>query len=507
MPGEEGAYVRRVAAIVVVTIAVPGEETASAVVTRAREVVCDLMREARGDAEPIAPDGVVAGFLEVEVAVRAALRVRARLAEEEWAAPAAVVRIGVHAADVLLTAEATAFAEAVELARALAEMARPGTVCISDAVRRVLGPRLEQAVEDLGLLPIGPGGSDVHVYLLVPSAAPDLGPRVPRRAIIAGVASAAALGVAAALVLRSMRRRAVGPVTVTLGVMQFKCAGADPAQAWICDAVRDGLNTQLSGLQYLKVYSREFLDFLVTRQGLTEIEVANKLGLEKLLTGRIVMFEGTVRVETQVVDVPTGVIERAYTTTGRQADVLGLQDEVVRGAIERLDLPLTPDDVKRLAQRRTTDPEALRRLLEAEGAAPSPPPGNEPPRPPEPESWLGPASAFADDADAARAAILDFLDRYRRATEARDVDALAALYAAFPREQRVALARYFENVRDLRITIDNVDVAVVGDEAVVSFSRTDDFVDVPTGRTLHVSTRLTKTLRRVGGMWKLGAGR
>lgn len=85
--------------------------------------------------------------------------------------------------------------------------------------------------------------------------------------------------------------------------------------------------------------------------------------------------------------------------------------------------------------------------------------------------------------------------------------ALAALYAKLAPEQQAAQQRYFENVRDLKIGIDNVGVAVVGDEAVVSYTRTDDFADARTGRPMHVSVRLTKVLRRQHGSWKLAAGK
>ena len=505
VPENGDGFVRRVAAVVVVIITVPGEEGAAAIVAQAQEIVRAVMRAGRGDAEPLAADTVVAGFLDVTSALDAVLGLPERLAAAEGASRA-VARIGVHAGDVLLTPEGSAFAEAVALARALAETARPGTTCISDAVRRALEPDFEESVEDQGLKRIGPEGSEVHVYLIVPGLPRGRGAGLPRRTVVAGIASAAALAVVAVLVLQRRRPVPRSGGALTLGVMQFKCPGADPTRAWICDAVRDGLNTQLTELSDLRVYSREFIDFLVTRQGLTEIEVANKLGLEKLLTGSVAIVEGTVRVETQIVDVESGVIEAAYTITRQQADILGLRDDVVRGAIEKLDVPITPDDLRRMAERRTTDSEALRRLRESEGAAPPSTPTERLPSP-EPSSWFGPRPAFAADDEAARAEIVAFLERYRTATQARDVETLATMYTTFAPEQREALVRYFASVRDLRVTIDKLELAVVGDEAVVSYSRTDDFVDVETGRTLHVTTRLTKTLRRVDGGWKLGAGR
>jgi ketosteroid isomerase-like protein len=62
-------------------------------------------------------------------------------------------------------------------------------------------------------------------------------------------------------------------------------------------------------------------------------------------------------------------------------------------------------------------------------------------------------------------------------------------------------------VRDLRIAFDNIDVAVVGDEAVVSYTRTDEFADTRTGRPMRVSVRLTKVLRREAAGWKLARGK
>ena len=116
-------------------------------------------------------------------------------------------------------------------------------------------------------------------------------------------------------------------------------------------------------------------------------------------------------------------------------------------------------------------------------------------------------AAYADDAGGAPPAILDVLEHYRKATESRELQALAAVYDEFSPDQQAAQQRYFENVRDLKVVIDHVDVAVVGDEAVASYTRTDDFVDARTGRPMHVTVRLTKILRRSDGTWKLAGGK
>ena len=174
-------------------------------------------------------------------------------------------------------------------------------------------------------------------------------------------------------------------------------------------------------------------------------------------------------------------------------------------------LPITPSakEERRIAARRATDLDQLRRLLDAEGESrPAPPPQAPPAGPGDGHSrlldLLGPREAQADEV---LPQIEAFLERYRRATEARDVAALGAMYETFSPEQRAALERYFGGVRDLRVAIDHVEAAVVGDEAAVTYARADDFVDVQTGRPGHVAVRLTKTFRRVDGRWLFAKSR
>jgi len=186
-----------------------------------------------------------------------------------------------------------------------------------------------------------------------------------------------------------------------------------------------------------------------------------------------------------------------------------LESDLVLGAVASLPITLSAEEQRRIAARRATDLDQLRRLLDAEGESrPAPPPQPPPAGPGDGHSrlldLLGPREAQADEV---LPQIEAFLEQYRRATEARDVAALGAMYEAFSPEQRAALERYFGGVRDLRVAIDHVEAAVVGDEAAVTYARTDDFVDVQTGRPGHVAVRLTKTLRRVDGRWLFAKSR
>jgi TolB-like protein len=499
--GSEDTYVAGAAAVVVATVALPTDAPPGDRPERLLAMLALAVRESGGEAERVASDGIVAAFPSVTSGVTAALDIHRKLGLAQADEGPADGRVGVLALETVLSPDGEPLAAAIAAAHRLAAAARPGTIVLSERARDALPAGVAATVERVDV-------TGMRAYLLVPTPQ---GPPLKRRTVLSGLAGAAALGAVAAAVALSIRRVRpdADPRPIALGVLRFRAAGVAEPDLWIRDAVRDALNTQLADLAGVRVYSREFLDFLMTRQGLSEVEAATRLGIEKILAGVVTVVGDDVHVDTQVVDIASGVIEGSFTRDGRRDDVLGLENEVVFGVVQKLGLRLTADDEGRLAARRATDVGALRRLMGVEGgkAALAPPPGV--PRPPSPDGsrWIGPGNAWAADADPAERDIVAFLERYRRATEAGDVRALATMYATFTEAQRAALASYYAGVRDLRVAIDNVVIAVVGGEAVVSYSRTDDFVDVLTGRPMHVALRVTKTVARKDGAWVLTAGR
>jgi TolB-like protein len=263
---------------------------------------------------------------------------------------------------------------------------------------------------------------------------------------------------------------------VTLGVMLFKPLDQDGETAWMREALRDGLNTQLSELKRVKVYSKEFIDFVTTREGLTEIEAATKLGIGKMLSGSFVAVGDVLRIEIHIVDVLSAVLESLVTTTGQQQEFLALQDRMVMDVLLALGLPISEEEHARLLAKRSTDPEAVRLLLEVEGKGSAVGPRGPDSRL---QRWLASrrlaGTALAEPPpDATRTDILAVLERNRKATERREVQALAGIYEEFTPEQQAAQQRYFDGVSDPQIAFDNINVAVVGDETVVSYTRTDE---------------------------------
>ncbi len=549
-------FTRRVCAVLLADVTgfsalmgVDDERTARAV-RGLQALIQGIAAEHNGHAEGFAGDAIFASFDSVVAAVAAALSIQRRLAVETFEGLHLKIRIGVHYGDVLLR-EGAAFGDAINVAARLQTLARPGTVCMSEGVYRQVRNKFDEKFVDLGRQRLKNISEPIHAYLLVPREAEADRAHVSRRALVGWALGAVTLAALVTLgvvtTLRFWRAPAgkppgtragifprTGPITgrpetpqseggvepaaaqqITLGVMTFKNLAGEDEKDWRREALRDGLNAQLSQLSQVKVYSKEFIDFLITRKGLSDVEAASQLGINKMLSGSYLLVGGTLRIETHIVDVGSGVLEASYTTMGHEKDFLEVQNRLALGVISHLNLPVTEEEKRTLLAEQTTNVDALKLLLEAEsGAAPARPKPAPPAQSGQPRSalprWLAGAASLASRRALAaddRSEILAVLEVYRRATETKELQALAAVYADFPPEQQAAQQRYFENVRDLHVNIDNVDMAVVGDEAVVSYTRTDDFLDARTGRPMHVAVRLTKTLRRVDGTWKMAGGK
>jgi ketosteroid isomerase-like protein len=76
----------------------------------------------------------------------------------------------------------------------------------------------------------------------------------------------------------------------------------------------------------------------------------------------------------------------------------------------------------------------------------------------------------------------------------------------FSDAQRAALSRYLTNADDLRVDFSDVRVTVAGDEAAVSFTRQDRFVDHKTGETQQVVVRVTKLFAKRADGWQIVPG-
>jgi TolB-like protein len=313
-----------------------------------------------------------------------------------------------------------------------------------------------------------------------------------------------------------------------VGVMHFKALNIDPQLEWMREAIRDSFNSELSGASDLKVYAKEYLDFLAQKTAATDIEVANQLGIGKMISGSFLVMADTLRVEAHVVDVQSGVLEASDRVEGALNDFANLHRQLVSKIMLRLNGAAAPPPTEAKPTPPAPSLDTYKLLLEAEGETTAVPatPDDRPASPPaldqqnKPLSFFAPALGWSGAMTSTAWAqspsfpntqseeeIRLLLERYRQAYEQKDLALLVSVYDTVTPTQREANAKYFQQTQNLRVTIRDVDIAITQDEAAVSYTREDQFVDAKTGQNAQLALRFTKFLVRVEREWKIASGK
>jgi ketosteroid isomerase-like protein len=186
------------------------------------------------------------------------------------------------------------------------------------------------------------------------------------------------------------------------------------------------------------------------------------------------------------------------------AQLSELSARVAVRLLDQLPNPLTPDEVDRMMQSSASDLAARKLLFDAErpGAASQPTPAAK--RPAAITGWLHFARpSYGAEISNPEIELREALEGYRQAFEAEDINGLARYYAQFTAVQRAALQRYFDNAERLRVEFSDVQIAMIGDRAAVSFNRQDHFVDHQSGESQQVVVRVTKLFARGAEGWQI----
>src|SRR5262245_4447977 len=245
-----------------------------------------LVPEHGGTLEVFVGDCFVALFASAVDALHAALAIQEELSSGT-AGTTLRVRIGLHLGDVLRT-DAGLFGDPINVAARLQTLTVPGGICLSGDVHRAVRGKVKVSFHDLGQHALKNITTPVHVYEIRIGAA--AGARPPARRAQAGrrrwlAAAAGLLLLAGAGTLHRLAGRGLSPHGGTgdgplvVGVMDLRPRG--PTPAWMCELTRDAFNTVFSKVARLRVYSKEKIDFLREKRGLSEIEAAETLGITK----------------------------------------------------------------------------------------------------------------------------------------------------------------------------------------------------------------------------------
>jgi adenylate cyclase len=335
------------------------------------------VRELRGDA-------LLAEFERASDAVSAALAFQAGQGEFNAGLDDDIrpeLRVGVALGEVII-ADNTITGGGVVLAQRLEQIADPGGLCITPAIREALPKRLPFDLESLGACELKGFEDAIEVFRVRLRNGAELpqpggvaarrGSRTPNR-LSTGLAVAAlvavVLAVAAYLAFEqraeiSQREAAQNAAdeAPSIAVLPFDNLSGDPQQDYFADGITEDLTTDLSRISGLFVVARNS-SFAYKGRNLDLRTVAAELGVRYLLEGSVRRVGEQLRINAQLIDGASGGHLWADRFDGTMANVFQLQDEVNRKIVAALEVSLTAADKQRIDQVETVNPGAYDVLL------------------------------------------------------------------------------------------------------------------------------------------------
>jgi len=246
-------------------------------------------------------------------------------------------RIGIHLGDVLVEGD-DILGDGVNIAARLEGIAEPGGICISeDAFRQVRG-KVAVKSSDLGEQSLKNIARPLRVYRIGPPATPQ---------------QTAARSEALPL-----------PDKPSIAVLPFVNLSGDPEQEYFADGMVEEIITALSRIRWLFVIARNS-SFTYKGQAVDVKQVGRELGVRYVLEGSVRKAGGRVRITAQLIEPKSGAHLWADRFDGSLEDVFDLQDKVAVSVAGIIEPALQRAEMRRSAERPTTDLSAYDLYLRA----------------------------------------------------------------------------------------------------------------------------------------------
>jgi eukaryotic-like serine/threonine-protein kinase len=186
-------------------------------------------------------------------------------------------------------------------------------------------------------------------------------PRWSRRTIlISSIALVAVIGVIA--VATFYLGGGSGTRINSVAVLPFANATGDPSMEYLSDGITEGVIDRLSGLPNLKVISRTSA-FRYKQRDIDPTKVAKELGVEALVTGRVVQRGDDLSVSAELVDAREDKQLWGEQYSRKVADAASVQQEIATSISGNLRVRLTSEEKNRLTKSSATNPEAYQLYL------------------------------------------------------------------------------------------------------------------------------------------------
>lgn len=136
----------------------------------------------------------------------------------------------------------------------------------------------------------------------------------------------------------------------SIAVLPFVNLSADPENAYFADGLTDEVTADLSRLKSLRVISRtSAMAFKGTSSAVQAI--ARELGVQYVVQGTVRRAAGQVRITAQLIDAAADSHLWGDKYTGTLENIFAIQERLARVIVEALELRLSADEDRRLAER------------------------------------------------------------------------------------------------------------------------------------------------------------
>ena len=176
-------------------------------------------------------------------------------------------------------------------------------------------------------------------------------------AIVASVLAVVALAAAAYL----FWPRKTQPID-SIAVLPFANVSADPSMEYLSDGITEGIIDRLSGLPNIKVISRTSA-FRYKKGDIEPQKIARELGVQALVTGRVIQRGDELSVSAELVDTREDKQLWGEQYNRKLADIASVQQEIANAISGNLRVRLTGEEKTRLSKPDAANAEAYQLYL------------------------------------------------------------------------------------------------------------------------------------------------
>jgi adenylate cyclase len=289
-------------------------------------------------------DGMLVEFASAVDAVRSAVEVQRRMAEQNAAVPQdqrIEFRIGIHVGDIIFDDD-DIFGDGVNIAARLEGISEPGGVCISDDAKRQIRAKVDVVFADIGPQALKNIAEPMRVWSVglhgdAPSPAnPPASPVQP-------------------LAL---------PDKPSIAVLPFQNMSGDAEQEYFADGMVEDIITALSRFTSLFVIARNS-SFTYKGRAVDIKQVGRELGVRYVLEGSVRKAAGRVRISGQLIEASSGAHLWAEKFDGALEDVFELQDTVTERVVGAIETSVNQAEITRARAKPTSNLDAYDYFLRA----------------------------------------------------------------------------------------------------------------------------------------------